>query len=372
MKKTTGQMYWYNFPVINMFPFISYSLILCFFIIFALELYLSSSLSEINNFILISMGSLQKEVIFKNNEFYRTLSSSFLHGSYLHLFFNSLAMYYVGTVLERILGYGHFLFTYLLCCLGSSLFSIYLFDSPNQSVGASGGIMGILGILLIVSFKVPMGKQRKDLHTQFAYYLVPSLIPIIPGIDYTAHWGGAITGVVIGFFYLKAWNKINFKRLLQSALVFISVLTLILTGYLTFLKYPDYSHYQYFSDVLPQDTLRDFDNFTDTQVEDLHKKYPKDPLVLFKIAQIALNEENKQLGSEYLQKALDQDHLLTSFYTPIFKLQILTTSHKIHTILKNQEQLKPLEEQMCTLHLEPSLESFPSTKKRLDELCSTP
>ncbi len=367
-KDSPLRFYWFNFPVLKMFPIISYCLILIFILIFILELFLSSSFFEVKNPILFAMGSLHPTVVFDHNEFFRTLSSSFLHGSYLHLFFNSLAMYFIGTLLERILGFGHFLFSYLLCCLGSGLFSIYLFDAANQSVGASGGIMGILAFLIIISFRIPKGVQRKQLHTQFAYYLIPSLIPIIPGVDYTAHWGGAICGFVLGLIYFLSWKSINFKSL-QYILTLITIPALIYIGAASFKSFSKYSHYQFSKEVLPQSTLKEFHNLSHSQVDDLYKDYPKDPFILYKLAIRSMTQSKNELSATYLDKAINQDEILQHFYIPLLKLQILLLDHVVNTKLQKNIRTQLIKQKICSFPIDKISDSNQNYREEVNKIC---
>jgi membrane associated rhomboid family serine protease len=79
---------------------------------------------------------------------WQLLSYSFLHGSSLHLFANMLALYMFGPDVERLLGSQRFLVYYLTCVVGAAvaqtLVTTFVYPSPYPTVGASGGIFGLL------------------------------------------------------------------------------------------------------------------------------------------------------------------------------------------------------------------------------------
>jgi membrane associated rhomboid family serine protease len=79
---------------------------------------------------------------------WQLLSYGFLHGSALHLFANMLALYMFGPDVERLLGSRRFLTYYLTCVVGAAvaqtIVTTYVYPSPYPTVGASGGIFGLL------------------------------------------------------------------------------------------------------------------------------------------------------------------------------------------------------------------------------------
>ncbi len=79
---------------------------------------------------------------------WQLLSYGFLHGSPLHLFANMLALYMFGPEVERLLGSRRFLSYYLVCVVGAAVAQTFVttlvYPSPYPTVGASGGIFGLL------------------------------------------------------------------------------------------------------------------------------------------------------------------------------------------------------------------------------------
>ncbi len=130
------------------------------------------------------------------HEYYRLLTGTFLHANLLHLLSNSYALYIIGTQIENFYGKGKFIVIYLFSALCGSLMSIAL--SNYASVGASGAIFGLMGSLLYFGYyyRVYLGSTWK---TNILPVIVLNLVLgfLLPGIDYFAHIGGLIGGVLI-------------------------------------------------------------------------------------------------------------------------------------------------------------------------------
>ena len=135
-----------------------------------------------------------------NDEWYRLLTSAFLHGSLLHLGFNMYVLYVLGPPLERLLGHARFLVLYLIAGLGGAVASFAFSGINSVSVGASGAIFGLMGALVVAG---------RHLRTDITQVLVLIGINIVigfiaPGIDWRAHLGGLLTGAAVAFVFSKA------------------------------------------------------------------------------------------------------------------------------------------------------------------------
>ena len=129
-----------------------------------------------------------------NGEWFRLVSSMFLHAGWLHLGFNMYILYLLGPALERVLGHGRFLALFLLSGLGASVASYWFSELRTLSVGASGAIFGLMAAWIVVA-------RRLDWDvTQVAVLLAINMALgfVLGGIDWRAHLGGAVTGAVVG------------------------------------------------------------------------------------------------------------------------------------------------------------------------------
>ncbi len=137
--------------------------------------------------------AMQPLAIGITNEWYRLVTSMFLHGSILHIMFNMYVLVVLGPTLERILGHGRFLLLFLVSGLGGSIASYWLSAPTTFSVGASGAIFGLMGALLVA------GRRLKFDVTMVLVLIAINLAIgfIFSGIDWRAHLGGLVTGAAL-------------------------------------------------------------------------------------------------------------------------------------------------------------------------------
>lgn len=110
-------------------------------------------LYTISGDMLYNMGSLSVLDIMERGEYYRILTSMFLHGSPDHIFSNMLFLAALGDMLERAIGHGRFAMIYMLAGLGGNLVSM-LYELAGgkfyHTIGASGAVFGLIGALLLL------------------------------------------------------------------------------------------------------------------------------------------------------------------------------------------------------------------------------
>ncbi len=150
---------------------------------------------------LVQALGAKDNVAILSGEYYRFLTAMFLHSGLTHLFFNSFALYSLGLEVERLFGSLRFLVIYLIAGFGGGLASYAL--SPNDSVGASGAIFGLVGALAAF-FYLGRGMFGEMSRQQIGNLIFITLINLgigftSPRIDNYAHLGGLATGAVIGF-----------------------------------------------------------------------------------------------------------------------------------------------------------------------------
>ncbi|NEY35732.1 rhomboid family intramembrane serine protease [Streptomyces sp. PRKS01-65] len=166
-------------------------------------------------------------------QWYRLLTSMFLHGSTLHVLFNMLSLWWIGGPLEAALGRARYLALYLLSGLAGSALS-YLIAAPNQpSLGASGAVFGLFGATAVL-----MRRLNQDMRPVVVLLAINLVFTFSPGfnIAWQAHIGGLVAGVVIGYAMVHAPRE---RRTLVQygtcalVLAAIIVLSLLRTGQLT-------------------------------------------------------------------------------------------------------------------------------------------
>jgi membrane associated rhomboid family serine protease len=135
-------------------------------------------------------------------EWWRILTSAFLHLGLVHLALNMWALYLFGPLLEQLYGHVEYLVIYLLCAAGGSVLTILV--APDQAaVGASGAIFGLLGLAFAVSRRrhLALPRQTRAVLGQIGSLLVINLAFtfFVPGISITGHLGGLAVGLVLGW-----------------------------------------------------------------------------------------------------------------------------------------------------------------------------
>jgi membrane associated rhomboid family serine protease len=126
-------------------------------------------------------------------EWYRLLTTGFLHASLFHIGFNMLLLYLLGRLLEPALGTPRYLVLYFASLLAGSLGALIL--EPNSlGIGASGAIFGLAGAVFVIA----RGRGMDALAGQIGFLIVFNLIfsLVTPRISIGAHIGGLIGGVV--------------------------------------------------------------------------------------------------------------------------------------------------------------------------------
>ncbi len=134
-----------------------------------------------------------------NGEYYRLLTSTFLHGGEMHLFINMYSLWNVGGSILFSFGSIGFLILYFLSGIGGSLLSYWF--NPKPSVGASGAIFGLIGALLALAFITQSWGLLRSLTIIIAINLS---IAFVPGtrLDNWGHIGGLISGFIISLILL--------------------------------------------------------------------------------------------------------------------------------------------------------------------------
>jgi membrane associated rhomboid family serine protease len=139
------------------------------------------------------------------------ISSMFVHGSILHILWNMIALYFLGSFLIRAVGERIFLPVFFLGGLAGNILFVLLANPFSTGVGASGGIFALAGALAIMVPRVPV----------FIFFIpipVPLWIAVIillvlsflfAEIAWQAHLGGLLLGVVAGLI-LKRKRRIYF------------------------------------------------------------------------------------------------------------------------------------------------------------------
>lgn len=176
-------------------PIITYILIFINIVMFVLMYMLGNGSENTNT--LIDFGA-NYILLTKAGEYYRLITSGFLHIGVIHLLLNMYSLYIVGSQVEYFYGKVKYIIIYLFSLIMGSLFTVVLSSVNTVSAGASGAIFGLLGSILYFGIKY-RGYIGNSLVNQIVPVVVLNLIIgfTTPGIGNAAHIGGLIGGYLI-------------------------------------------------------------------------------------------------------------------------------------------------------------------------------
>lgn len=175
----------------------TYILLAMVIVIYIVESILGGSFIEPDISILLILGQYNRLVFM--GWWWQLFTSMFVHASFEHILFNAFFLWMLGVQYERIFGGDSLLYTYVVSGLAGNLLTLFLLPRSTISVGASGGIFGIFGAILMYNARLT-GKIGYYLLYGFIIFLFNSLYI---KINILAHLGGLVTGFIIGDYYGK-------------------------------------------------------------------------------------------------------------------------------------------------------------------------
>ncbi|CAN5618067.1 hypothetical protein BH10ACT2_BH10ACT2_09370 [soil metagenome] len=141
-----------------------------------------------------------------NHEWYRLVTSGFMHFGFLHIAFNMFALYQLGQIVERAMPHMQYALLYLASLLGGSLGALLVEGNhPSISAGASGAVFGLLGAAAV-------GLHRRGINifsTGIGTALLLNLFITfsISGISIGGHLGGLAAGAICGYVMLAPSHR---------------------------------------------------------------------------------------------------------------------------------------------------------------------
>jgi len=133
---------------------------------------------------------------------YRLITAMYLHGGLIHIGLNMLALMNIGPAVEHVYGSARYFFFYTLCGFCGALMSARFSSAP--SVGASGAIMGLVGILIALTSRrggIYMRELRGRLISSVVSIFAIGLLVSGLRTDNWAHFGGLAAGFLLGRFF---------------------------------------------------------------------------------------------------------------------------------------------------------------------------
>ena len=183
------------------------------------------------------LGASFGPAIFLLHEWWRLVTAMFLHGGLIHIGFNMMALMQFGPALEELYGSPRYLFLYVVTGMFGFLVSAWL---GNYSLGASGALLGLVGVMLAITSKRG-GAFMRDLRAR----LISSVAILFllgfsgVGIDNYAHGGGLALGFVLGKLFVDRKPMNNKEVRTAYALGWLAGIVVIASFVLMFMHFRD-------------------------------------------------------------------------------------------------------------------------------------
>ncbi|GAB2573381.1 rhomboid family intramembrane serine protease [Gracilibacillus alcaliphilus] len=206
-------------------PYITYFLLVINVVLFLL---VESQGGSMNPEVLIEFGA-KYNIAVLDGEWWRIITSMFLHIGILHLLLNMMALFFIGTLVERMYGNLRFFLIYFLSGIAGGLCSFAF--NPSVGAGASGAIFGLFGALLYFGLKKP-NLFFKTIGANVIFIVILNIIFgfTIPQIDNGAHLGGLVGGFIVAAMVMLPEMKARLQQLLALVVYLMYVAGVIWYG----------------------------------------------------------------------------------------------------------------------------------------------
>lgn len=167
---------------------------------------------------LCKLIALQPSNILSGKYIWTFLTSIFMHGGFFHLFANMLSLFFIGSLVEKLLGHKRYLLFYLISGLFAGVFfalsSMFFGGLDTYAVGASGALFGLVGLLILLTPNLPVYVMFIPIPIKMKY-AGPGILLLLWAISIagnvpignTAHLGGLIAGLGYGIYLRKKYKN---------------------------------------------------------------------------------------------------------------------------------------------------------------------
>ncbi len=209
----------------SIFSVLSVNTILIFVTVLCFGLF---SVLVLTGTIPIDYIALRPSNILQGKYLWTFLTSMFMHGGFFHLFANMISLFFIGGLVEKIIGRKRYFWFYMISGILAGLFFVlsslfFTSDMSAYAVGASGAIFALVGMLVLITPDLPVYVMFIPIPVKMKYaapgllvllWLI-SVTPIAFGgqqipIGNTAHFGGLLVGLVYGIYLRNTYpNKVK-------------------------------------------------------------------------------------------------------------------------------------------------------------------
>lgn len=297
------------------FPLVTMALIICFSLLFALELLQSQDWWGPTGAVLYGLGGgMIREVILQNGEWYRLFSTSWFHASYVQWILNVAALYSGGQKLEVLVGRAWWFTLFVITgALGAAVALWQVEPMTPILFSPTGGILGLSGVSLVLLKPLPPGPQKTFVLKGVLPMLTFGLLAIFTSqtgwAAYFGYVGSFLSGLILGFLFLRFGERPGFGKL--GVLFGVACVALGITCGLKIVgSQKTYQQELKLARLLtPPKPLEEAENMETVPeqlkaLQDLKTRYPQDPRLYMYEAWIQLEGHNPQAAALTLKQAL--------------------------------------------------------------------
>ncbi len=206
-------------------PTVTLALIAINVIVFISELATGESIGGGSGGTVFDKGALYGPLISQSDQYWRLVTSGFLHDGLLHIAFNMIFLYIMGSMLEPMIGSVNLAFVYFASLLAGS-FGALLFQPDIPTVGASGACFGVLGALIVVAHDRHIPIWQSGLGPILLINVVYSLL--VTNISIGGHLGGLVGGLITGALIVQVGEKRRMPKLALLGCVAVGAISAVL------------------------------------------------------------------------------------------------------------------------------------------------
>lgn len=181
---------------------------------------------------LINLGAMNNMLVVIKQQWWRLLTAQFLHIGIWHLVSNIVMIYYMGMILEPMIGHFKFLSIYLLSGIGGNLFSLAFDSDQSVGAGASTALFGLFGIAIAIGIQYRFNPSIRYIAKQALTLAIINLFidVFLPYIDLWGHLGGLVTGFLLCFAFDLTSKDSRLRKIACISLVLLIVMAVFLVN----------------------------------------------------------------------------------------------------------------------------------------------
>lgn len=203
-------------------PVLVYLLIALNVVIFGITVAQAGSIANNSDSPLFAEWVMWPRMAALGGEWWRVVTSGFLHYGFIHIAVNMLSLWMLGRDLERVLGRVRFAAVYFLSLIGGSV-AVMLFSTPDTgAAGASTALYGLMGCYLVAILRFKLDPRSILITIGINVFLTF----YIPGLSIAGHFGGLVVGAIAmaAIVYAPAKNRQWWQGGVLAALFLVLVL----------------------------------------------------------------------------------------------------------------------------------------------------